>query len=119
MQKSDMLKIRNNRQDLVGFLYMNSICTLNKLFCGYYRVSNQSFTEICDKTLSLYSSKTLSNKVVSRIFEILADLNTSFKIESHRRNEFGEIFEYNETSNSYVFLKTGTHSQFKRLNHYL
>jgi hypothetical protein len=118
MTKNEMNDIRNTRQNLTGFLHFTDIAKLNELFNAHVTVNKQSFLEIADKALELYSAKLLSNKVVSEIFNILKEANKSFRTESHR-HDCGSIFEYSPQHNAYIFSKKGTYREFKALNHYI
>jgi len=112
----EMKSIKECRDNVVGFLHITDIKKLNTLFDGVYDVDRQSFDSICDKALELYNAKALSNKIVSRIFEIVSCENSSFRVESHRF-ESHSIFEY--AYGYYLFLKKGTRKEFMLLNHYL
>ena len=119
MKKLEMLEIKASRQNLVGFLYFADEARLNLLFDNNFNVSKKSFNEICDAALECYSDKRLKNEITSEIFVILRCSNKSFKTESHRLDNCGSIYEYDESAKSYVFLKKGGQREFNLLNHYL
>jgi hypothetical protein len=118
MKISEMKEAVKNRENLTGFLHIYQIKLLNKLFDGYYNVSDKSYREIANKVVELYEAKKLSNKQASMIFTILMNENTNFKTESHRFKN-GEIFEYSADNNCYIFLKKGSKKEFDKLNHYI
>lgn len=119
MKLTEMRESKECRKNLTGFLHFSDISKLNELFNNHYDVDKKSFFEICDKAIDLYQSKVLSNKTVSEIFEVLENKNRHFRIESHRIDNCGAIFEYDENQKAYLFLKRGTQREFNQLNHYL
>lgn len=118
MKLSEMNEIKISRENTIGFLHFSDIAALNKLFNGHYEVDKKSFYEVCDAAIELYKAKTLDNRSVSRIFNILRKENIYFKTESHRYEQ-GKIYEYDLEREAYVFSCHGTEKEFNKLNHYI
>jgi len=114
MKLQDMKQIKESRKNITDFLSdeneINNL--LNK------NITKKSFYEVCDIVIDAYKNKHITNRIASKIFDMLAESNRYFRIESHRF-EYGKIFEYSKHYNAYIFLRRGTEKEFNKLNHYI
>lgn len=112
MKLSEMKEIAENRENVTGFLHHTDMAVIE----GHtgFSVSRLSFDGICEKTISKYVAKEITNKQASAVFEILAAENTQFKIERYRKNG-SFIFEYDIVKGAYVCKHHGSSLFLKRL----
>ena len=106
------------RKNIIGFLHHEDIAKLNKLFNGFYDVNGKAFKDICQKAFELYASKALTSEECLIILKTCIANNTSFRQESHRYS-YGDIYEYDTQTKSYIFICRGNKRYFNSLNHYL
>lgn len=117
MKKSEMREIAISRENLVGFLNIHDIKTINTILG--VDVSKKSFDEICSIALEQYENKTIKTKKATQVFEVLAESNKRFKTELFRADAYGTIYMYSEHHGAYLFhCKGGKKELNKLINQY-
>ena len=103
MKLSEMIEIRDNRENLQGFLHYSEQIALQNLL-NIEQMSKLSFVQCCNRVLFAYKEKKISNKTASKCFEILDNSNKEFKIELYRYDSaFKTLYKYSKQHGAYLY----------------
>ena len=115
MKIQEMLAIKNSRSNVIAFLHCNSVEKIYHLSDRLLNPSKLSFYSLCDGVISLYETKQITNKQATSIFNILMKENTQFKTEQFRQDGYGNILQYSDEHNAYLFYCKGGNKEFNKL----
>lgn len=74
MKLVEMKKIKESRENIIGFLHHTEIAKINELLVDF-DADKKNFYDVCDEVLAQYQAKKISNKQASQIFDILMTAN--------------------------------------------
>lgn len=100
MKLGEMIEIRDNRHNLVSFLFVADEVEISRIIDR--PIAKLNWVDTCNLVIEAYQNRLITNVQASACFCILARSNNQFKRERFRY-EYGSVYEYCREQQAYVF----------------